>query len=252
MYLLSVLNPRFVSFGILKELGFLISFVCMDSVTLDADKINKGKSNWGDDNKVYTRRIKKGTEIDRNQYATLPNVTKPVVPVVNNRVKINLKHVKSKNESEELSKKLKLELDQVRGLVQKLDDKKRVVKAFKSCNALLQRLMKHKNGWVFNEPVDAEKFGVSDYHDVIKQPMDLGTVKSRLAQNFYKVPKEFADDVRLTFSNALTYNRKGHEVHAMAEQLLNIFEEKWKVIESECNPDWMYAMVFDAAPSPRS
>ncbi|XP_071691912.1 transcription factor GTE3, chloroplastic-like [Rutidosis leptorrhynchoides] len=224
----------------------------MASVTLDADKINKGKSIWRDNSKVYARRTKKGSDIDPNRLAMFPNVTKPVVPLLNNRVKINLKHVKLNKESKGLSKKLKLELDQVRGLVQKLEDKKRMVKAFRSCNALLQRLMKHKNGWIFNEPVDAAKFGVNDYHEVIKQPMDLGTIKSRLAQNFYKLPREFAEDVRLTFCNALKYNREGHEVHTMAKQLLNIFEEKWKVIESECNPDWMYSMVFDADRSHRS
>ncbi|PWA94995.1 bromodomain, NET domain protein [Artemisia annua] len=107
---------------------------------------------------------------------------------------------------------------------------------FRSCSTLLQRLMKHKHGWVFNEPVNAKLLGLHDYHDFIKRPMDLGTIKSRLAQNFYKVPSEFAEDVRLTFNNAMTYNPRGHEVYAMAEQLLSIFEEKWGVIES----DWNY------------
>ncbi|PWA94992.1 hypothetical protein CTI12_AA054250 [Artemisia annua] len=107
---------------------------------------------------------------------------------------------------------------------------------FRSCSNLLQRLMKHKHGWVFNEPVNAKLLGLHDYHDFIKRPMDLGTIKSRLAQNFYKVPSEFAEDVRLTFTNAMTYNPRGHEVYVMAEQLSNIFEEKWGVIES----DWNY------------
>nr|GEV52399.1 malate dehydrogenase, mitochondrial [Tanacetum cinerariifolium] len=68
------------------------------------------------------------------------------------------------------------------------------IQVFKSCSTLLQRLMKHKHGWVFNEPVNAKLLGLFDYHDFIKRPMDLGTIKSRLAQNFYKVPTEFAED----------------------------------------------------------
>lgn len=124
---------------------------------------------------------------------------------------------------------------------------------FKGCNSLLMRLMKHKHGWVFNEPVNAKMLGLHDYHEIIKQPMDLGTVKSRLAQNFYKSPSEFADDVRLTFYNAMTYNPKGQDVHVMAEQLLNIFEERWVVIESESNPDLRYGMIYDAkTPTPTS
>ncbi|XP_076942533.1 transcription factor GTE4-like isoform X2 [Bidens hawaiensis] len=112
---------------------------------------------------------------------------------------------------------------------------------FRSCSNLLQRLMKHKHGWVFNEPVNAKLLGLHDYHDIIKHPMDLGTIRSRLAQNFYKTPGEFADDVRLTFHNAMTYNPRGQDVHVMAEQLSDIFEERWVVIES----DWNYGPVHE-------
>ncbi|XP_039808890.1 transcription factor GTE4-like isoform X1 [Panicum virgatum] len=104
---------------------------------------------------------------------------------------------------------------------------------FKSCSALLSRLMKHKHSWVFNKPVDASALGLHDYHTIITKPMDLGTVKSKLAAGHYKSPREFAGDVRLTFQNAMTYNPKGQDVHFMAEQLLNMFEEKWPEIEAE-------------------
>lgn len=124
---------------------------------------------------------------------------------------------------------------------------------FRNCSNLLQRLMKHKHGWVFNEPVNAKLLGLHDYHDIIKHPMDLGTIKSRLAQNFYKTPGEFAEDVRLTFRNAMTYNPKGQDVHLMAEQLSAIFEERWVVIESEYNRDWRYGGIHDAGtPTPTS
>nr|XP_043619140.1 transcription factor GTE4-like [Erigeron canadensis]XP_043619141.1 transcription factor GTE4-like [Erigeron canadensis] len=124
---------------------------------------------------------------------------------------------------------------------------------YRSCNSLLQRLMKHKHGWVFNEPVKAKLLGLHDYFDIIKHPMDLGTVKSRLAQNFYKSPNEFADDVRLTFHNAMTYNPKGQDVHVMAENLLNIFEERWAVIDSGSYPEMRYGMIYDAStPTPTS
>lgn len=33
--------------------------------------------------------------------------------------------------------------------------------------------------WPFYKPVDAELLGLSDYHEIIKTPMDLGTVKVR-------------------------------------------------------------------------
>ncbi|GAA0185165.1 hypothetical protein LIER_32453 [Lithospermum erythrorhizon] len=126
-------------------------------------------------------------------------------------------------------------------------------RAFKSCSSLLQRLMKHNFGWVFNEPVDVKKLGLHDYHDIIKNPMDLGTIKARLSLNYYKSPIEYADDVRLVFRNAMTYNPKGHDVNLMAETLLRMFEERWMVIETEYNIDFRYQMYQDAGlPAPMS
>ncbi|XVF60906.1 hypothetical protein PTKIN_Ptkin08bG0085600 [Pterospermum kingtungense] len=127
-------------------------------------------------------------------------------------------------------------------------------KVFKSCSALLERLMKHKHGWVFNSPVDVKGLGLHDYYSIIKHPMDLGTVKSRLNKNWYKSPREFAEDVRLTFRNAMTYNPKGQDVHVMAEQLLKIFEDKWSVIEADYIRDMRLAIEYEVSlpvPTPR-
>lgn len=34
--------------------------------------------------------------------------------------------------------------------------------------------------WPFYKPVDAKALELHDYHDIIKKPMDLGTVKVRV------------------------------------------------------------------------
>ncbi|KAK2370704.1 hypothetical protein P8452_57813 [Trifolium repens] len=130
-----------------------------------------------------------------------------------------------------------------------------VSKYLKSCSSLLEKLMKHKHGWVFNTPVDVETLGLHDYFIIISHPMDLGTVKSRLNKNWYKSPKEFAEDVRLTFRNAMTYNPKGQDVHVMAEELSAMFEERWAIIESNYNHEMRFAMDYGpaiSAPSPLS
>ncbi|KAH7549750.1 hypothetical protein JRO89_XS13G0076500 [Xanthoceras sorbifolium] len=103
----------------------------------------------------------------------------------------------------------------------------------KQCETLLSRLMSHQFGWVFNTPVDVVKLNIPDYFTVIKHPMDLGTVKSKLASSQYSSPLEFAADVRLTFSNAMTYNPPGNDVHFMAETLGKYFEVRWKAIEKK-------------------
>ncbi|CAA2992808.1 transcription factor GTE10 [Olea europaea subsp. europaea] len=80
------------------------------------------------------------------------------------------------------------------------------VMMMKQCETLLNRLMAHQYGWVFNEPVDTVKLNIPDYFNVIKHPMDLGTIKKKLHSGGYSSPMGFAADVRLTFENALTYN----------------------------------------------
>lgn len=92
--------------------------------------------------------------------------------------------------------------------------------------------MKHKFGSIFNTPVDAVKSGLHDYHTIVKKPMDLGTVKTRLSKSWYESPLEFAEDVRLTFNNALLYNPVGHDVHRMAELLLSMFEDQYESLNS--------------------
>ena len=46
-------------------------------------------------------------------------------------------------------------------------------------------MIKHNHSWPFVKPVDTIKLGLPDYHKLIKQPMDLATVKKRLDNNYY-------------------------------------------------------------------
>ncbi|CAH9135558.1 unnamed protein product [Cuscuta epithymum] len=103
----------------------------------------------------------------------------------------------------------------------------------KQCGNLLKSLMMHQHGWVFNEPVDPVKLNIPDYFTVIKHPMDLGTIKKKLACGQYLSPLDFLADVRLTFSNAMTYNPPGNHVHVMADTLRKFFEMRWKLIEKK-------------------
>ncbi|KAJ6418131.1 hypothetical protein OIU84_001504 [Salix udensis] len=103
----------------------------------------------------------------------------------------------------------------------------------KQCETLLNRLMAHQFGWIFSTPVDVVKMNIPDYFTIIKHPMDLGTVKSRIISGEYSSPLGFAADVRLCFANAMKYNPPGNDFHFMAETLSKYFEDRWKVIEKK-------------------
>ncbi|XP_071711868.1 transcription factor GTE11-like isoform X2 [Rutidosis leptorrhynchoides] len=103
----------------------------------------------------------------------------------------------------------------------------------KQCENLLKKLMTHQHGWVFNKPVDVVALKIPDYFKVITKPMDLGTVKEKLCSGKYASPFQFLADVRLTFSNAMTYNPPGNDVHIMADVVSKFFELRWKPIEKK-------------------
>ncbi|KAL7099237.1 hypothetical protein ACP275_09G070700 [Erythranthe tilingii] len=113
------------------------------------------------------------------------------------------------------------------------DANRNFVVLLKECETLLSRLMTHQHAWIFNEPVDIVKHNVPDYFNVIKHPMDLGTIKRKLISRQYSDPMGFAADVRLTFKNAMTYNPPGHIVHVMTEKMSKYFETRWKPIEKK-------------------
>ncbi|KAF4367654.1 hypothetical protein G4B88_001406 [Cannabis sativa] len=113
----------------------------------------------------------------------------------------------------------------------------------KQCEALLKRLMNHRFGWAFNNPVDVVSMNIPDYFTVIKHPMDLGTINSKIASGSYSNPMEFYADVRLTFTNAMTYNPPGNLYHTMANNINKYFQVRWKNIEKNLPK-------FDSEPLP--
>nr|XP_046228810.1 ATPase family AAA domain-containing protein 2B isoform X2 [Scatophagus argus] len=67
-----------------------------------------------------------------------------------------------------------------------------------------KRLATDKRFNIFSKPVDIEE--VSDYLEVIRQPMDLSTVMTKIDTHQYLTAKDFLVDIDLICSNALEYN----------------------------------------------
>ena len=65
----------------------------------------------------------------------------------------------------------------------------------------------------FREPVDPKQLNIPDYLEIIKQPMDLSTIKTKLDTGQYSDPWSFVDDVWLMFDNAWLYNKKSSRVY---------------------------------------
>ncbi|XP_056271273.1 bromodomain testis-specific protein isoform X3 [Pseudoliparis swirei] len=118
--------------------------------------------------------------------------------------------------------------------------KTRLSEQLRCCNDILKEMLSKRHyayAWPFYTPVDAHTFGLHDYHDIIKQPMDLSSMRRKMDQREYASAKEFAADVRLMFSNCYKYNPPMHEVADKARKLQEVFEARYlKVTQEESCP----------------
>ena len=76
----------------------------------------------------------------------------------------------------------------------------------------------------FVEPVDYVALNILDYPSIIKTPMDLGTVKSKLKDHKYPTFLEFLSDIDLIWTNCRTYNMAGSEIVKMANHCEKVFK----------------------------
>lgn len=77
---------------------------------------------------------------------------------------------------------------------------------------------------MFHNPVDPKKFGIDDYFEVVKNPMDFSTIKKKLQHNVYKGPEGFVQDMQIVFSNCVLYNGVDNPVSKCAIELKDLFE----------------------------
>lgn len=117
-----------------------------------------------------------------------------------------------------------------------VEKKARLSEQLKYCNGILKEMFTKRHAgyaWPFYKPVDVQALGLHDYHDIIKQPMDLSTIRKKMDNREYTTAQEFAADFRLMFSNCYKYNPPTHEVVAMARKLQDVFETRYLKIPNE-------------------
>lgn len=98
---------------------------------------------------------------------------------------------------------------------------------------VLKTLWKHQFAWPFQQPVDAVKLNLPDYYKIIKTPMDMGTIKKRLENNYYWNAQECIQDFNTMFTNCYIYNKPGDDIVLMAEALEKLFLQKINELPTE-------------------
>ncbi|KAG0052963.1 ATPase AAA domain-containing protein 2B [Gryganskiella cystojenkinii] len=80
-----------------------------------------------------------------------------------------------------------------------------------SLRTIVEELLKERKFKPFFQPVDLEEF--PDYLEVIKKPMDLATINSKINDRAYLEVKEFVADIDLIVSNTTEYNETSKIVY---------------------------------------
>ena len=98
---------------------------------------------------------------------------------------------------------------------------------------VLKPIWEHQLAWPFEDPVDTIKLGIPDYFDIIRRPMDLGTIRERFENDFYRSSKEAMADFAQVFANCYKYNNPEYEIVAMGKELERFFLSRMAKLPEE-------------------
>lgn len=107
--------------------------------------------------------------------------------------------------------------------------KKHLKPEIQFCDEVLREVMDEKNyhlNAAFLVPVDPVALGIPTYFNVIKKPMDLSTISTKLNAGEYTHPKQFQQDMELMFNNCFKFNTNGTPVHVQGKQLKSLFQSE--------------------------
>lgn len=83
----------------------------------------------------------------------------------------------------------------------------------------------HRSAWPFHEPVDTTV--VTDYLDVIKDPIDLSLISNRAKNgNYYTSKLMLQTDLERMCNNCLLYNLPSTNYYKAAVDLMAFVKEK--------------------------
>ena len=135
----------------------------------------------------------------------------------------------------------------------------------KRMTKIVNSLLARQDCAPFREPVDWRGLELYDYPQIITKMMDLGTIKRRLERGHYSTAHQVAEDIRLVWTNCMTYNADGSDfwlckcefkflclhilkiglltccyspthisVDSVAKSYSRRFEDRYRKVKSEC------------------
>lgn len=100
------------------------------------------------------------------------------------------------------------------------------------CRDLIKRMISGPGYWTryvsnFKRPVDAVIDNAPNYFDVVKKPMCLNMMKTKMDRGDYKNGAEFEADIRLIFQNCYEYWTPTDSIWKECEVFEDFFNNQW-------------------------
>jgi hypothetical protein len=93
---------------------------------------------------------------------------------------------------------------------------------------VIKKIMKMEAADPFNVPVNPEALGIPDYFDIIKTPMDFGTICNNFEKgNKYMNSEDVYKDVNYIWNNCSKYNKKGDYIVDLMKRVKKNFMKYW-------------------------
>ncbi|KAF4803144.1 ATPase family AAA domain-containing protein 2 [Turdus rufiventris] len=129
----------------------------------------------------------------------------------------------------------KLTEEEIRQVEEQEEDTLRELRIY--LRDVAERLVIDKRFKAFTKPIDPEE--VPNYRGIIKQPMDLSTVLSKIDMHQYLTTRDFLKDIDLIHSNILRYNpKKGTAGHLLRHKACSLSDTAYSIVRREMDEDF--------------
>lgn len=85
--------------------------------------------------------------------------------------------------------------------------------------SVLDKLTNHQYYYAFGTPVDPVMLHIPTYFDIVKKPMDFGTIRNKLESNKYASADQLLKDAKQVFINCYLFNIPDDIVYTMGREL---------------------------------
>ncbi|KAH0788893.1 Bromodomain containing protein [Histomonas meleagridis] len=111
------------------------------------------------------------------------------------------------------------------------------------CTRIHQELLKKPISNPFKMPVDPVRDGAENYFEIVKNPMDLNTIKNKIHDNKYKTVEEFVADIHLICDNAIKFNGENSMFAYIANDLRTWIDEQFKKKPNSHEEEWHNKLI---------